>query len=321
MVGDSGAATELGAVSDDDAARDARVRRHDAIPPDPDVVGDLHQVVDLGVLADDGVVVGAPVHRRIGPDRHRVLNDHPTELRDVDQPLWPDRRPESGLADPGSGENPDPIADQGESDGDVWADVAVAADGDAGPDHRVGADAGVATDLRPRPHDGARAQDHTGFEPGVGGDALPAALARAVQPLGGQRVRRVRVGHREHHAPFGRQRLGSRRQEARGRPYAGQGGRILAIGQERDAVGTGVRQHGHATHASPGPLRGQRSGAGQPGQLAERDRAQVFEEARIGHDQFSRRTRPARRPAPRSVSAARRRRPGCPADRGVHDRT
>ena len=45
--------------------------------PIADVVRDLHQIVDLGAFADDGITGRAAVDRGIGADFHVVLDDDP----------------------------------------------------------------------------------------------------------------------------------------------------------------------------------------------------------------------------------------------------
>ena len=61
MIGDAGLAAKLAAIPDRHTAGNAGLARDDAVPADADVVGDLHQVIDLGILADDGVLVGTPI--------------------------------------------------------------------------------------------------------------------------------------------------------------------------------------------------------------------------------------------------------------------
>ena len=88
------------------------------------VVGDLDQIVDLGVLADHGVVEGAAVDAGVGADGDAVLHDHPAELGHVDRPRRRDAatpKPASPITAPA--EIAHPVADQGEADADVGADA------------------------------------------------------------------------------------------------------------------------------------------------------------------------------------------------------
>src|SRR5690606_17656904 len=51
---------ENAVVAAGDRARDAGVGRHQIVAADDAVVADHDQIIDLGVLADDRVVIGAP---------------------------------------------------------------------------------------------------------------------------------------------------------------------------------------------------------------------------------------------------------------------
>jgi len=90
----------------------ADLRHDDAIPSDPDIVGDLHLVIDLGVFADHGIADSAAVHRRVGADLHIVLNDHAADLHLLQDALAADRIAESVLADAHAGMQNDAVAQQ-----------------------------------------------------------------------------------------------------------------------------------------------------------------------------------------------------------------
>ena len=127
-----------------------------AVPPDRAVVSDLHQIVDLGALADDGIAGGAAVDGRIGADLHIVLNDDAAGLRDFLMALRARQIAKPVLADTGARMDDDAIADQRMLDRRAGADRAVAADANARPDnradrdHRAGADLGIGADDRER---------------------------------------------------------------------------------------------------------------------------------------------------------------------------
>ena len=64
------------------------------------VVCDLHQIVDLGALADYGIAIAAPIDGGTGANLHIVLDDHAPGLRnfsvparrhDVAKSILPDR--------------------------------------------------------------------------------------------------------------------------------------------------------------------------------------------------------------------------------------
>src|ERR1700761_3565416 len=111
--------------------------RQDAVATYTHVMTDLDQIIDLGVLADDGIVIGAAINATIGADGDPVLKHHAPELRHVDRPAPAARDAEAGLTDDRAGQNTNPIADQGEADHGVSADLALAAYGNTRADHRA----------------------------------------------------------------------------------------------------------------------------------------------------------------------------------------
>ena len=60
----------------------AGLRDQHAVPSDGGVVSDLHQIVDLGALADDRISGGAAIDGRVGADFHVVLDDDAAGLRE-----------------------------------------------------------------------------------------------------------------------------------------------------------------------------------------------------------------------------------------------
>ena len=68
----------------------------------PDVVRDLHQIIDPCPGTDHRVVDRAPVDRGIGADLDIVLDHHAAELRHRMEALRRDREPEAFLTNPGA---------------------------------------------------------------------------------------------------------------------------------------------------------------------------------------------------------------------------
>src|SRR6202035_6159593 len=102
VVGNAGLARHHHIISHLDAARYADLRDNDAVSPDRAVVADLHQIVDLGALADDGIAAGAAVDGRIGAYLHIVLNDDAAGLRDFFMALRARQIAKTVLADTGA---------------------------------------------------------------------------------------------------------------------------------------------------------------------------------------------------------------------------
>ena len=153
MIGDADFAAQHHEISQPRAARNADLPGDHAVPADDDVVRDLHKIVDLGALADDGVAGRAAVDRDVGADFHVVLNDDAADLRDFPMALRRRQIAEPVLADAGAGMDDHAVADQRVQHRRAGADRAIAADRDARADHGAGRDQRASADL------GARA-DH-----------------------------------------------------------------------------------------------------------------------------------------------------------------
>src|SRR5262245_1756717 len=101
------------------------------MPTDHDVVGDLHQVVDLGAFADHRVLERAAIDAAIGPDLHVAPDDDPADLGHLEVPLRPHGKTEAILADANAGVQDDAVADERVGDAGAWSDIAALADGHA----------------------------------------------------------------------------------------------------------------------------------------------------------------------------------------------
>ena len=90
VVPDHGVIPDADPPADQDAVADPRAPRHEHGRGDGDVLADLHivrdvdEVIELGAPADPRHPKHRPVHRRVGPDLHVVLEDDPPDLGDVD---------------------------------------------------------------------------------------------------------------------------------------------------------------------------------------------------------------------------------------------
>ncbi len=87
----------------------------EAVSADAHVVGDLHEIVDLGVFADDRVGHGAAVDGRVGADLDIVLDDDAADLRNALRAGRAGGEAETVLADPGAGMDDHPVAERASS--------------------------------------------------------------------------------------------------------------------------------------------------------------------------------------------------------------
>ncbi len=126
MVGQPGLAGEEHVILYGNRAGDPYLRHDDTVPTDTDIVGYLHQVVDLGALADLGIAGTAAVDRAVGADLHPVANGTPCQL-------WYALMP-PGLVDEAEARTPHPRA---------------GADRDIIPEARIGVHSRPGADLAP----------------------------------------------------------------------------------------------------------------------------------------------------------------------------
>src|SRR5215475_7161587 len=97
---------------------------NDAMPPNHDVVPDLHQIINFGAFADHRVVEGSAIDAAVGADLHVVVDDHAADLRHLEMAAGTHGETKSILAEPHTGMQDHPV-----------------------PDDRARRDPGAATDL------------------------------------------------------------------------------------------------------------------------------------------------------------------------------
>ena len=210
-------------------AGDAALRHDHAMAADEDVVGDLHEVVDLGALADDRVRKAPRSTVELAP----ISTSSPMSTRPICGTLtWPlalmaKPNPSCPMRTPGWMMTPLPI--DGVRQCRAGADVAVAADHDPEADHGTGGN------RRARADRGFAADDGAGLDNGAladPGGRMHQRTARVGAAGGGLAAQRVRVEQS--------QRQGER-VVGRGRRQCGRGARrALGVGAGQDA-GTGGR--------------------------------------------------------------------------------
>ena len=164
-------ATDHDAIADARAAGNADLRGDPAMPPYADIVPDLNEIIDLGTFADDGIVHGTPVDRRVRADLHMVLQDDAADLNDLDHAAARTRRiAETVLPDTGTGMNDDIVADERAENRRAGRNRAIPADPHARTDHDAGGDARTGADLDPCPDHGRCLDVDAVFQPRRGVD-------------------------------------------------------------------------------------------------------------------------------------------------------
>lgn len=125
-----------------------------AIATNPDIVRNLHQIVDLGSLTYHRIVDSTSINCRAGADFHMILYDHPSDLGDLVQTTLPRDIAKAILPYAYAGMDNDIVADQRVLHRRSVADVAITTNpctrtnGGAGRNHGSGSDLGTRTDNR-----------------------------------------------------------------------------------------------------------------------------------------------------------------------------
>src|SRR6516165_5009969 len=102
---------------------------------DDDVVGDLHEVVDLGSFADDCIRQGSSVDRGIGSDLNIIANDYAADLRHFDVSIAAQGKSEPVLSNACAGVENHAVSDNRMHDGRAGAHVAITTEHDPESNH------------------------------------------------------------------------------------------------------------------------------------------------------------------------------------------
>lgn len=146
MIADSRLSANHHAVADFGAPGDTDLSTQNGFLTNPNIVADLHEIIDHRSSADDSISGGAAVDRAVRADFNVVLDHDTAELQHAEQALWSGHEAKALTADGDTAFDPDTVADEGVADRRVGADDAVVANDHAGTDNRV------KTDVAPRPN-------------------------------------------------------------------------------------------------------------------------------------------------------------------------
>lgn len=148
MAHNPGAAGNHTALSDHGAAGHAHATGHSRVVSDPDVMGNLNQIVELDPVTYDGITQGPTINGRIRSHVNVISDHHPSQLRYLEPAaiLFPD------IAEPFAAN------DRSRGDNAAFSDQAIVHDNSAGLDSRT------LPNEAARPYYGARAYDHIGLQ-------------------------------------------------------------------------------------------------------------------------------------------------------------
>lgn len=285
MVGYPGLASKGNAITDNGAARDTGIGRQHAIATYADVVRDVDQIVDLGVLTDGRIGKGSAIDTAVGPDGNAVLNNDPAKLWKIHHPFGPGCGPKTGLANHGSSMNVDAVTYDGKPDHGIGPNQTVTAQSDAGPNDDTGCQSGPSANPGPLPDCNAGRQPDALFQFTIGMDLVCIRLVPAwgIQPRRCGRPGSLRVGRQQGRAARAQQ-IAIFRPDKAGPRLSGSGsiptldvrkeGNGLAVGgvEWRD-LGKGLRRL-----SSVGEF-----GRAQECELLKRRRTQVIEKSWVRH--------------------------------------
>src|ERR1700690_2967370 len=135
MIGNSYLAPQNNPVADRAAPGNSNLSDEKAVLAKRHVVGNLHKVIDLGSLLNDGVAKGSSVNRTISADLHIIFYDHSAHLGNLVVTSAVGHKPEAIAAEHGSGIDDHPLADP-----DVLADAHIRMNDGVIVDNRTPAD-------------------------------------------------------------------------------------------------------------------------------------------------------------------------------------
>ena len=155
-------------ITNGHAARDSHQRNEQVVLTDHIIVAQMHQIIHLGPVADDGTAHRSPVNAGIAADLHIVAQDHVPGLLDLIMFSVIRNKAKAIAADHTSRLEDIPIADDAVFPYDsLGINDAVAADLYVPPDIGMGIDHRIIPDLRPCFHNGKRLDSHILPDDGV----------------------------------------------------------------------------------------------------------------------------------------------------------
>src|SRR5437667_10698680 len=153
------------AVPDDDTPGDTALGHDHDPPPNGDVVGHLHEIVNFRAGANAGLAERRPVDCRVGADLHIVFNHHTTDMRNLHVLARTDRIAETIAANHRTAVQDDPPADLGAIvHGHAGIDDGALANGHLATQHAPGHDGHAVADPRPlADHDVWTKESHSAY--------------------------------------------------------------------------------------------------------------------------------------------------------------
>src|SRR4051812_42749824 len=156
---------DYAAILDARRSRDPDLRHDEAEAPDPTVVRDVHEIVDLGAGANHGVVDAPAIDRRVRANLDVVFDDATPDVRNLVMAAAAKNITEAVGAKPRTGMHDYPLTDHHSGvcrDGRIQVTfrthLHAGADDDVRVDHDIVLDPGTTADHRERPDADVRPQ-------------------------------------------------------------------------------------------------------------------------------------------------------------------
>ncbi len=258
MVANADLSPDHHAVTHDSTAGDSHLTANDTISSKPDIVRNVHEVIENGSGSNRSITCRASVYRAVRANLDIVFYDDTTKLRNAQSPIRRGHKAETLSANADTGRDLNSSADDGVAYAavrpncaivakhDAAADHGMTSDVTAGPDFRAGADNGSRVNSRCLPNDGGR------IDSCVSGDLRFRSMRRIIQKAD-PRKSQLRLGHAHEAYP-----TGSVPGEVRSRDNGGCVGRaksiqVLRVTKETEFTGASrVQRPNVANHDVPG---------------------------------------------------------------------
>src|SRR5690625_2482416 len=144
---------------DGNAAGDGRMRSN------PNIVADLHKIIDLDTLANNGIAQGAPIDATVRPDLNIITQLHAARLRHLDPAPGVIGETKAVRADHDTGmQNHTRSNYHGVRNSDIRSNPAMRANPDIGTKHRARANDHPFCKLRSSANDGLSCNAHIGCQ-------------------------------------------------------------------------------------------------------------------------------------------------------------
>jgi len=200
MVANADLSPDHHAVTHDSAAGDSHLAANDTISSKPDIVRNVHEVIENGSRSDRSIARRTSVYRAVRANLDIVFYDDATKLRNAQAPIRRRHEAEALSANADTGRDLNSGAYDGVAYAAVCPNCAIVAKHDAAADHRMTSDVTTGPDFCARADNGSRVDsrglpnDSRRIDPCIGGDLRLWSMRRIIQKAD-PRKSQLRLGY------------------------------------------------------------------------------------------------------------------------------